>query len=163
MQTCLANTNPINVLSAAMPEEDQSGLGGREGTGYWVLGYRELFGVVIKTCKKYFHMWKCVKCKSFHRHLAPCSHVVLLHFCCFLFPHCLCFLYFCLHCLTVPLSVPLCVCLSVCLSIRRCVSIRCCGKRNYNKSICEIANRDKPRRLRRRLHRQRLSGCLWCS
>lgn len=45
MQTCLANTNPINVLCPS-------------GRG---VGAERL---VIKTCKKYFHMWKCVKCKS---------------------------------------------------------------------------------------------------
>lgn len=49
-------------------------------------------------------------------------------------------------CPYVSLSLCLYLCLSVCLSICRCVSIRCCGKRNYNKSICEIANRYKPRR-----------------
>lgn len=104
-----------------------------------------------------------------------------LPFCYFLFPHCvyiLCVIFFTLFSVcTVWMSLSPSVYLSIC----RCVSIRCCGKRNYNKSICEIANRDKPRPRRRRLrrprrrrwglrwwwrlhqHRQRLSGCLWCS
>jgi len=48
MQTCLANTNPINVsLSLLFPFNSSLERSVRKG---------DSFGIVIKTCKKYFHM-----------------------------------------------------------------------------------------------------------